>query len=253
MEATASRPAVQGAARRRAAAHRRRAQTSFHRQERRAEAHVALRRRQVSTMTNYLVSLTLRGVARRCSPATAAPPPQCATARRDRPAASPRYVQAPRAAASRSRSCRKAPPARAPSSSSPPSSRYDEKSLPRAASRSRCRSPRSTPRTRIATRCSPAPISSTRRNFRPRNTSPISFAKRADGGLEAVGKLTLRGVTRDLRLPLKIIRTATGLELSGETAIKRLDYGVGQGEWKSTESVGDEVKLQYKVSLIKAK
>ena len=29
-----------------------------------------------------------------------------------------------------------------------------------------------------------------------------SFAKRADGGLEAVGKLTLRGVTRDLRMPL---------------------------------------------------
>ena len=29
-----------------------------------------------------------------------------------------------------------------------------------------------------------------------------SLAKRADGGLEAVGKLTLRGVTRDLRLPL---------------------------------------------------
>jgi polyisoprenoid-binding protein YceI len=80
-----------------------------------------------------------------------------------------------------------------------------------------------------------------------------TFAKRADGTLEAVGKLTLRGVSRDLRLPLKITPTATGLELSGATAIKRLDYGVGQGEWKSTESVSDEVKLQYKVALVKAK
>lgn len=79
-----------------------------------------------------------------------------------------------------------------------------------------------------------------------------SFAKRADGSLEAIGKLTLRGVTRDLRLPLKIARTATGLELSGEAAIKRLDYGVGQGDFKSTESVGDEVKLQYKVAFVKA-
>ena len=79
-----------------------------------------------------------------------------------------------------------------------------------------------------------------------------SFAKRADGGLDAVGKLTLRGVTKDLRLPLKITRTAAGLELTGEAAIKRLDYGVGQGDWKSTESVGDEVKIQYKVSLVKA-
>jgi polyisoprenoid-binding protein YceI len=79
-----------------------------------------------------------------------------------------------------------------------------------------------------------------------------SFARRADGGIESVGKLTLRGVTRDLRLPLKITRTANGLELSGEASIKRLDYGVGQGDFQSTESVGDEVRLQYKVVLVKA-
>src|SRR5688572_12495375 len=83
--------------------------------------------------------------------------------------------------------------------------------------------------------------------------SSSSFARTAAGGLEAVGKLTLRGVTHDLRLPLKIVPTAAGLELSGATAIKRLDYGVGQGDWKSTEGVADEVKIQYKVILTKAK
>lgn len=80
-----------------------------------------------------------------------------------------------------------------------------------------------------------------------------TFARTTAGGLEAVGKLTLRGVTRDLRLPLKIVRTAAGLELSGVAAIKRLDYGVGQGDWKTTEGVGDEVKIQYQVALIRAK
>jgi polyisoprenoid-binding protein YceI len=79
-----------------------------------------------------------------------------------------------------------------------------------------------------------------------------SLVKGANG-VEAVGKLTLRGVTRDLRLPLTIRATAAGLELSGTSSIKRLDYGVGQGEWKSTETVGDEVKVQYKVALVKAK
>jgi polyisoprenoid-binding protein YceI len=79
-----------------------------------------------------------------------------------------------------------------------------------------------------------------------------SFAKGANGRIEAVGKLTLRGVTHDLRLPLSIQSTANGVELSGETTIKRLEYGVGQGDWKSTEWVGDEVKLQYKVPLAKA-
>jgi polyisoprenoid-binding protein YceI len=72
---------------------------------------------------------------------------------------------------------------------------------------------------------------------------------RGPSGLEAPGKLTIRGVTRDLRLPLAIKPSGSSLELSGVTAFKRLDFGVGQGDWKSTESVGDEVKVQYKVLL----
>jgi polyisoprenoid-binding protein YceI len=78
-----------------------------------------------------------------------------------------------------------------------------------------------------------------------------SLAKGANG-IEALGKLTIRGVTRDLRVPLTIRTTPAGLELSGAVTIKRLDYGVGQGEWKSTESVGDPVELTYKVVLKKA-
>jgi len=80
-----------------------------------------------------------------------------------------------------------------------------------------------------------------------------SLAKRADGGLEAVGKLTIRDTTHDLRLPLTLKPTPDGLELSGKTAIKRLDYGVGQGEMKATDSVGDEVKIEYVVSLVRSR
>jgi polyisoprenoid-binding protein YceI len=79
-----------------------------------------------------------------------------------------------------------------------------------------------------------------------------SLAQRAGGGLEAVGKLTVRGVTRDLRVPLTLRATTGGLALTGQVSLKRLDYGVGQGEWKSTEWIGDEVKLQYNVALVKA-
>lgn len=71
-------------------------------------------------------------------------------------------------------------------------------------------------------------------------------------GIEAAGKLTLHGVTKDLRIPLAIRNTAAGVEISGEATIRRLDFGVGQGDWKTTEWVGDDVKLQYKVALAKA-
>jgi polyisoprenoid-binding protein YceI len=78
------------------------------------------------------------------------------------------------------------------------------------------------------------------------------FAKRG-AGLEATGKLTLHGVTRELRVPLTIRTTKDGVEVSGETTIRRLDYGVGHGDCKSTEWVNDEVKLRYRVPLARAK
>lgn len=86
----------------------------------------------------------------------------------------------------------------------------------------------------------------------PTATFVASSLSPRPGGLEAVGQLTLRGVTRELRLPLTLKPSTAGLELSGQTALRRLDFGVGQGEWQSTESVGDEVKIRYKVLLARA-
>lgn len=82
--------------------------------------------------------------------------------------------------------------------------------------------------------------------------SATSLSKSATGGFLAKGKLTLRGVTKDLALPLTLKPISNGVELTGATTIKRLDFGVGQGDWKSTDSVGDAVKIEYKVNLVRA-
>jgi len=86
----------------------------------------------------------------------------------------------------------------------------------------------------------------------PTATYSASSLVKGANGVEAVGKLTIRNITKDLRVPLTIKPAGAGLELSGMVTIKRLDYGVGQGEWKATDSVGDAVKLTYKVVLNKA-
>jgi polyisoprenoid-binding protein YceI len=83
-----------------------------------------------------------------------------------------------------------------------------------------------------------------------------SFARGAKG-IEAVGKLTVRDKSRDLRVPL-VIKPATvagkpGLEVTGSVQVNRLDYGVGQGEWTATDSVKNEIKLSWKVQLVPAK
>jgi polyisoprenoid-binding protein YceI len=75
-------------------------------------------------------------------------------------------------------------------------------------------------------------------------------------GYDAVGKLMLRGVSRDIHVPFSF-RTADEQGkpagyLLGKTTIKRLDFGVGQGDWKSTEWVGNEVSVSYSLRLVPA-
>ena len=72
-------------------------------------------------------------------------------------------------------------------------------------------------------------------------------------GFEALGKLTLRGVTRDTRVPFTF-RTATekGITvgyMSGSTTLHRLDFGVGQGDWKATDQVGNDVEVSFALRL----
>jgi len=75
-------------------------------------------------------------------------------------------------------------------------------------------------------------------------------------GYDAVGKLTIRGVARDTHVPFSF-RTVDEQGkpvgyLTGKTTIKRLDFGVGQGDWKSTEWVGADVTVSYSLRLVPA-
>jgi polyisoprenoid-binding protein YceI len=75
-----------------------------------------------------------------------------------------------------------------------------------------------------------------------------SVAKTASG-YSAVGALTLRGVTKDVPIEFQFTQTAAGAKLEGSAKLKRLDFGVGQGEWKSTEMVNDAVKITFSLLL----
>jgi polyisoprenoid-binding protein YceI len=75
-------------------------------------------------------------------------------------------------------------------------------------------------------------------------------------GYEAVGKLTIRDTSREVRVPFTF-RTATEAGasagyMSGKTTIKRLDYGVGQDDWKATDQVGNDVAVSFALRLTSA-
>ena len=75
-----------------------------------------------------------------------------------------------------------------------------------------------------------------------------TFTKTA-AGYSAVGALTLRGVTKDVPIDFQFTPAASGAKLEGSAKLKRLDFGAGQGDWKSTEWVADAVKLSFSLVL----
>lgn len=69
------------------------------------------------------------------------------------------------------------------------------------------------------------------------------------GGFSATGSLTLRGVTKNVPIDFQWVPSPTGAKLQGTATLKRLDFGVGQGDWKSTEWIADTVKVGFNLLL----
>ena len=69
------------------------------------------------------------------------------------------------------------------------------------------------------------------------------------GGFTAVGALTLRGVTKDVPIDFQFTAAAAGAKLEGSAKLKRLDFGAGQGDWKTTEWIADAVKISFSLAL----
>jgi len=68
-------------------------------------------------------------------------------------------------------------------------------------------------------------------------------------GFSATGSLTLRGVTKDVPIDFQFVSTGAQAKLDGTAKLKRLDFGVGQGDWKSTEWVPDAVTINFSLLL----
>jgi polyisoprenoid-binding protein YceI len=76
------------------------------------------------------------------------------------------------------------------------------------------------------------------------------------GGYEADGALTIRGVTRETAVPFTFREAVEGGAavgyLAGKTLVRRLDFGVGQGDWKATDQAGNEVTVSFALRLTRA-
>ena len=73
------------------------------------------------------------------------------------------------------------------------------------------------------------------------------------GRFEVAGKLTIKGIVRELSVPVQLSQAGTGAALlstaSGSFVVKRLAFQVGEGEWADTSLLADDVLVRFKLQL----
>jgi polyisoprenoid-binding protein YceI len=76
----------------------------------------------------------------------------------------------------------------------------------------------------------------------------VSTGMTGDAGkLNVAGKLTIKGKTSDVSFPLTVKKDGNATVFDGSLPIKRLAYNIGEGEWKDTSTVADEVLIKFHV------
>jgi|SRR5689334_14240225 len=91
------------------------------------------------------------------------------------------------------------------------------------------------------------------KNWFDTKTSPTarfaSSAVRALGGdrYEARGPLTLKGKTLEIVAPFTVRTTGAERVFEGAFPIRRLQFNVGDGVWRDTSVVADEVQIRFRL------
>jgi polyisoprenoid-binding protein YceI len=82
----------------------------------------------------------------------------------------------------------------------------------------------------------------------PRATfTSVSMKSIASDKFDVLGKLSIKGNTADVHFPMSMKKEGSNLVFEGALPIKRLYFNIGEGEWKDTEAVADEVIVKFRV------
>ena len=79
----------------------------------------------------------------------------------------------------------------------------------------------------------------------------VSSAIKAKGAgkFDVTGKLTVKGTTKDVVVPIALAQAGPTTTATGAFSIKRTDFKIGEGEWADTSTVADDVQVNFKIAL----
>ena len=83
------------------------------------------------------------------------------------------------------------------------------------------------------------------------NATFTSTAIKTKGGgkFDVAGKLTVKGTTKDIVVPIALAQAGPTTTATGAFSIKRNDYKIGEGEWTDTSQLADDVQVKFKIAL----
>ena len=68
---------------------------------------------------------------------------------------------------------------------------------------------------------------------------------------EVPGKLTIKGRTLDVVAPVTVRNEGNAQIFDGQVPVKRLAFNIGEGEWKDTAMVADEVVVKFRIATVR--
>lgn len=84
----------------------------------------------------------------------------------------------------------------------------------------------------------------------PQATFQSTGIKALGGGkFEVAGKLSIKGNSRDVVVPMQLAQAGGVSTVTGGLPIKRLDFKVGEGDWADTSFVANDVQVKFKLVL----
>ncbi len=84
----------------------------------------------------------------------------------------------------------------------------------------------------------------------PNATFQSRAVKRLDATrFEVAGKLSIKGVSSEVVVPVTLAQTGAQTVASGSFPIKRLTFRIGDQEWSDTSMVADAVQVNFRFTL----
>ncbi|MBX9640769.1 MAG: YceI family protein, partial [Mycobacteriaceae bacterium] len=69
------------------------------------------------------------------------------------------------------------------------------------------------------------------------------------GKFEVAGTLSIKGSSQPVVVPVTLAQAGASTTASGAFTLKRLDFRIGDGDWKDTSIVANDVQVKFRLTL----